>query len=31
LADAHVEFYGNNIANWERYVREMEGLGAPIA
>ena len=31
LADAHVEFYGANIANWERYLHEMEGLGAPIA
>ncbi|KAJ5037539.1 uncharacterized protein L3040_007711 [Drepanopeziza brunnea f. sp. 'multigermtubi'] len=31
LADAHVEFYGEGIAHWERYVREMESLGAPIA
>lgn len=31
LADAHVEFYGDAIANWERYVKEMENLGAPIA
>ncbi|TVY85330.1 Sorting nexin-4 [Lachnellula suecica] len=31
LADAHVEFYGKNIEIWERYVKEMEDLGAPIA
>jgi sorting nexin-4 len=31
LADAHGEFYGAVIENWERYVREMENLGAPIA
>lgn len=31
LADAHVEFYGDTIQVWERYVREMENLGAPIA
>ena len=30
LADAHVEFYGKTIENWERYVKEMENLGAPI-
>lgn len=31
LADAHVDFYGSTIENWERYVKEMENLGAPIA
>ncbi|KAH8596768.1 hypothetical protein B0O99DRAFT_619898 [Bisporella sp. PMI_857] len=31
LADAHVEFYGATIENWEAYVREMENLGAPLA
>jgi len=31
LADAHVEFYGKGIEVWEKYVQEMEGLGAPIA
>ena len=31
LADAHVEFYGATIENWEKYVKEMEDLGAPIA
>ena len=31
LADAHVEFYGATIENWEKYVREMEDLGAPLA
>ncbi len=31
LADAHVDFYGESIEIWERYVREMENLGAPIA
>lgn len=31
LADAHVEFYGETIACWERYVKEMESLGAPLA
>lgn len=31
LADAHVEFYGDSIKNWEGYVREMENLGAPLA
>ena len=31
LADAHVDFYGKTIENWERYVREMEKVGAPIA
>ncbi|KAH6669200.1 hypothetical protein B0J14DRAFT_114673 [Halenospora varia] len=31
LADAHVEFYGQTIEIWERYVKEMEDLGAPIA
>jgi sorting nexin-4 len=31
LCDAHVDFYGKTIANWERYMREMEDLGAPIA
>ncbi len=31
LADAHVDFYGATIENWEKYVREMEDLGAPIA
>ncbi len=31
LADAHVEFYGATIENWERYVKEMESLGAPLA
>jgi sorting nexin-4 len=31
LADAHVEFYGNTIGIWERYVKEMEKLGAPLA
>ncbi|CZT06591.1 related to sorting nexin 4 [Rhynchosporium agropyri] len=29
LADAHIEFYGENIEVWERYVREMSI--APIA
>lgn len=31
LVDAHVEFYEESIAVWERYVRAMEALGAPIA
>ena len=31
LADAHSEHYQKIIDNWERYVREMESLGAPIA
>ena len=31
LADAHVEFYGATIENWEAYVVEMEKLGAPLA
>ncbi|CAG8962374.1 hypothetical protein HYFRA_00014174 [Hymenoscyphus fraxineus] len=31
LADAHVEFYGNTIDVWERYIKDMENLGAPIA
>jgi sorting nexin-4 len=31
LADAHVEFYGATIENWEKYVKEMESLGAPLA
>ena len=31
LADAHVDFYGTTIENWEDYVKEMESLGAPIA
>ena len=31
LADAHVEFYGSTIEIWERYAKEMEALGAPIA
>ena len=31
LADAHVEFYGQTIENWEKYVKEMENMGAPIA
>ncbi|KAG4431539.1 intercellular trafficking and secretion [Cadophora sp. M221] len=31
LADAHVEFYGETIEIWERYIREAEALGAPIA
>jgi sorting nexin-4 len=31
LADAHVEFYGATIENWEKYVKEMEDMGAPIA
>ena len=31
LADAHVDFYGKNIGIWERYVKEMENLGAPLA
>jgi sorting nexin-4 len=31
LADAHVEFYGSTIEIWEKYVREMEDLGAPLA
>ncbi|KAG9240927.1 putative sorting nexin-4 [Calycina marina] len=31
LADAHVEFYGETIENWEAYVKEMESLGAPLA
>lgn len=31
LADAHSEFYQEITENWERYVREMENLGAPIA
>jgi len=31
LADAHVDFYGKTIENWERYVKEMENLGGPIA
>lgn len=31
LADAHVEFYGGVIENWEKYVREMENQGAPLA
>lgn len=31
LADSHSEFYQTTIENWERYVREMEDLGAPIA
>jgi sorting nexin-4 len=31
LADAHVDFYANTIENWERYVKEMENLGAPLA
>lgn len=30
LADAHVEFYGRTIGIWEKYVKEMEGLGAPL-
>jgi len=31
LSDAHVEFFGKTIEIWERYVKEMENLGAPIA
>ncbi|KAN0093978.1 hypothetical protein V8E51_017162 [Hyaloscypha variabilis] len=31
LADAHVEFYGATIDNWEKYVKEAEELGAPLA
>jgi sorting nexin-4 len=31
LADAHGLFYEGVIANWEGYVKEMEGLGAPLA
>jgi sorting nexin-4 len=31
LADAHVEFYGATIENWEKYIKEMEEIGAPIA
>jgi len=31
LADAHVEFYADTIANWEKYVKDMDALGAPIA
>ena len=31
LADAHADFYGNTIDIWERYVKEMESLGAPLA
>ncbi len=27
LADAHVNFYGNTIETWERYVKEMEKEG----
>ena len=31
LADAHVDFYGQSIELWEKYVEEMENMGAPIA
>jgi sorting nexin-4 len=31
LADAHVDFYGKTIEDWEKYVKEMENLGAPLA
>lgn len=31
LADAHVEFYGSVIENWERYLKVMEAEGTPIA
>ena len=31
LADAHVEFYGGVIENWERYLKEMEGEGLVVA
>ncbi|PSS08655.1 hypothetical protein M430DRAFT_54033 [Amorphotheca resinae ATCC 22711] len=31
LADAHTDFYQGIIDNWEKYVREMESLGAPLA
>ncbi|KAG9230844.1 putative sorting nexin-4 [Amylocarpus encephaloides] len=31
LADSHVDFYGKTIDIWERYVKEMENLGAPIS
>jgi len=30
LADEHGKFYGGVIDTWERYVKEMEQLGAPI-
>ncbi|TAQ91620.1 hypothetical protein B7494_g15 [Chlorociboria aeruginascens] len=30
-AEAHVDFYRETIENWEKYVKEMEDLGAPIA
>ncbi|KAH8813112.1 hypothetical protein F5884DRAFT_669721 [Xylogone sp. PMI_703] len=31
LADAHVEFYGNVIDNWEKYLKVMEAEGTPIS
>lgn len=31
LADSHVEFYDKTIRNWEKYVEEMENMGAPLA
>ncbi|RDW75967.1 hypothetical protein BP5796_06788 [Coleophoma crateriformis] len=31
LADSHVNFYGETIATWETYVKEMEKEGGPIS
>ena len=31
LAEAHVEFYGGVVEEWERYLKEMEGNGGGIS
>lgn len=31
LADAHMEFYGNTIEIWEKYLKDMEKEGVPAA